>query len=191
LSVANGKCSNCGAISVENSGHSTEVVIKNEDGFPREPHEWHTPNVTIVDVFNVGASLFILLWVVAFVVGTNASWGEKIPIALVGLLGILFCLFAVVGSARVTVINPDGSVIFERNRLRPKRMIVKAGELSSITGSLMDINRFRPMTVRKGEVSMSYIPPREDAIEIFRMIVAANPRAWVSNPTPTIGREQL
>jgi len=190
LCVENGKCNNCGALAAVNSGHSTEEVVKNDDGFPREPHEWRTPNVTVVDVFNVGASLFILLWVAAFL-STNAPWDAKVPITLVAVFMLSFCLFAVLGSARVVVVNPDGSLIFERRKFRAKRLMVKPGELSSITGSFMDINRFRPMTVRKGVASISYIPPRDDAIEIFRMIVAANPRALVNNPTPITNRERL
>jgi len=191
LSVENGVCSDCGAISEAPSKHSVEDTEKNEDGFPRQTREWRTPNVTTVDVFNLGASLFVLLWVAAFIGGTTSSWVEKALSALVGLGVILFCLYAVVGPARITIISPDGSVTFERQQFRPKSLTVERGELSSITGSLMDINRFRPMTVRKGEASIAYIPPRDDAIEVFRMIIKANPRAWVSNPTAILNREKL
>jgi hypothetical protein len=178
INVVDGVCRNCQAI----ADSASETSAKEYP--PRQTGEWTTSAFTLNDAYILFVVLFIVLWVVGFVALTSAPWEQKSAFGVVGLAVTAFCSSAIMSPARRLTINANKEVIFERRGFRPRRLFVPAGEVVSITGSLLDLNRLRPMTVKARGGSISYLPPRESARVVFDCIIAANPRAWVSSPTP-------
>jgi hypothetical protein len=190
LNFDGNRCRDCGTFAVGTSNRADELATK-PDGLPLQMHDWVTRAVTFGDVLNIFVVVFVALWTVASLLAGSLPW--EVTVLTLGAAAVIASIevVAVVGPARHLTIDPDGNLLFERRRFHPRQLTVNRGELFALDGSLLDINRFRPMVVRTKNTSMTYIPPRDEAIEIFRMIRAANPHASVSNPTPIYRRERL
>jgi hypothetical protein len=177
INVVQGKCLNCGSI-VE----TRFSVAEAKDAIPNSG-EWSTSWFTVSDAFSSFLTFFALAWILAFSF-SDSPWGLKVVIDIVVAMVAAMCLSAILSPARKISILADGSVTFERRRFRPRTLTVHAGEIQSVTASLLDMNRFRPMTVKATTGSITYLPPRDHATEIFQMIARANPKAWITRPLP-------
>lgn len=142
------------------------------------PQVWETLFPTGGDLYALGIMVFgVLIVVVAAIVAHDIGFGGAAFIGLSGLWFIGAPLWSIFAPARRVEVDSTGKATFIR---RNRRLVIEAGELTSITTS--DANRVMPMLVTASSGTIRFKPPAGTCDQLWQALARSNPQARLANP---------